>query len=340
MKKIIFTTFICFPFVGMLNAQDIHFSQMEYSPLTLNPALAGVNAPMQGIMNYRSQWKSVASPYKTFAASFDARLNDKKRNKSGILVAGINFSNDQAGSTKLITNNANLSFGYHLLLNDKSTLGVALNTGFGQRSFDPNSGRWGSQFNGKEYDASLSSGETFASNGFSYFDAGTGIVYSYKDGDDYTPSNDGKSFNVGFAAYHVNKPKYSFMNNSSERLSVRYSAFANAIIGQRNSNWSFLPGVYYQLQGKAQEILIGSSVKYCVSEGSDVTGFNKSTYVSFGAYFRTKDAFILRAMLEWSDFSIGLAYDVNVSNLRTVSNTKGGAEIFLRYNMGSGFLWK
>ena len=192
----------------------------------------------------------------------------------------------------------------------------------------------------KEYDASLSSGETFASNGFSYFDAGTGIVYSYKDGDDYTPSNDGKSFNVGFAAYHVNKPKYSFMNNSSERLSVRYSAFANAIIGQRNSNWSFLPGVYYQLQGKAQEILIGSSVKYCVSEGSDVTGFNKSTYVSFGAYFRTKDAFILRAMLEWSDFSIGLAYDVNVSNLRTVSNTKGGAEIFLRYNMGSGFLWK
>jgi len=57
-------------------AQDIHFSQMEYSPLTLNPALAGANSPMQGIVNYRSQWNSVAVPYKTIAASFDMRCNE------------------------------------------------------------------------------------------------------------------------------------------------------------------------------------------------------------------------------------------------------------------------
>ena len=52
-------------------SQDTHFSQVAYSPLTLNPALAGANSVLQGVMNYRNQWNSVTSPYKTFAASID-----------------------------------------------------------------------------------------------------------------------------------------------------------------------------------------------------------------------------------------------------------------------------
>ena len=70
---------LCYFQFGTL-AQDVHFSQMEYSPLTLNPGLAGANSPMQGVVNYRSQWKSVATPYKTIAASFDARFNEDTKN--------------------------------------------------------------------------------------------------------------------------------------------------------------------------------------------------------------------------------------------------------------------
>ena len=43
-------------------AQDIHFSQVGFSPLTLNPALAGANGAINGVLNYRSQWSSVAKP--------------------------------------------------------------------------------------------------------------------------------------------------------------------------------------------------------------------------------------------------------------------------------------
>src|SRR5690606_40982666 len=64
-------------FPKLMTAQDIHFSQMGYSPLTLNPALAGANYDLQVNVNYRNQWNSVAVPFQTIGASVDTRLDRK-----------------------------------------------------------------------------------------------------------------------------------------------------------------------------------------------------------------------------------------------------------------------
>jgi len=319
-------------------AQDVHFSQMPYSPLTLNPALAGANSPLQAIVNYRTQWRSVASPYKTIAASVDGRINENKRGKHGHIAYGLNFFNDQAGDARVATTNVNVSLGYHIILDRTSTLGAAVYGGFGQRSINSAAGKWGSQYNGMAYDATLSSGETFATSQFSYADVGAGLVYTYKEGDRYMTSNDQKSFNYGFAIYHLNKPKYSFLGaGAEEELYMRWSIFANGNIGLGNSRWSIMPGVYYQRQKSAQELLIGTYFKCRLSEASRVTGMNKSSFLSLGLFYRNKDAMVAKAMLEWSDYSIGFAYDVNISSLTQVSNARGGVELFLRYNMTGGY---
>jgi hypothetical protein len=41
-------------------------------------------------------------------------------------------------------------------------------------------------------------------------------------------------------------------------------------------------------------------------------------------------------MMEYDQYSVGFAYDINISSLKTVSNAKGGFELFLRFNMGDG----
>lgn len=318
-------------------AQDVHFSQMSYSPLTLNPALAGANGPLQAIVNYRTQWKSVASPYKTIAASFDARLNDKKRMKKGIFAMGLNFFNDQAGDARISTTTANLNLAYHLILDKKSKLGAGIYGGFGQRSIAQGAGKWGSQFNGNNYDPSLPSGESFLSDRFSYLDVGTGVVYTYKNSERYMTSNNQRDVNIGVAMYHLSKPSYSFLAANDEQLYMRLSVFANAIIGIQNTKMSLMPAFYYQRQKTAQEALIGTYFRYMVQEESRITGFNKGCFLSLGAFYRNKDAFVVKGLLEWSDFSVGFAYDVNVSSLITVSKTRGGFEMFLRYNMSQGF---
>lgn len=317
-------------------AQDIHFSQMAYSPLTLNPALAGANGPLQAIVNYRTQWKSVASPYKTMAASFDARLNDNKRQKKGIFAVGVNFYNDQAGDARISSTNANLNLAYHLILDPKSTLGAGIYGGFGQRSISPGNGKWGSQFNGNVYDGNLSSGESFLSDRFSYFDVGAGAVYTYKNSERYMTSNNQRHINIGFAMYHLSKPDYSFLSANDERLYMRVSVFANAVLGIQNTRMSLMPGIYYQRQKTAQELLFGTYFRYMIQEESRITGYNRGAFLSIGAFYRNKDALVAKAMLEFADYSLGFAYDVNVSSLITVSSAKGGFELFLRYNMTKG----
>lgn len=316
--------------------QDIHFSQMEFSPLTLNPALAGANSPMQGIVNYRSQWSSVAAPYKTIAASLDARFNENKRNKSGIIAGGLNFFNDKSGDLQVNTSNVNVNLAYHLILDQSSTLGLGIYAGYGQRSVDPNDGRWGSQYNGMSYDAMINSGETFNSASFSYFDAGTGLLYAYRRNKGYMTQNNQLAVNAGFAMYHLNRPNYSFLDGANERLYFRYSAFVNAEIGIQNTKGSVLPGIYFQQQGSSREVMCGLYYKYILSEGSKFTGFTRPMALYLGLFTRLKDAMAAKIMFEFDQYSAGFAYDINVSSLSTVSNSKGGFELFLRFNMGDG----
>ena len=319
-----------------IHAQDIHFSQMEFSPLTLNPALAGANSPMQGIINYRSQWNSVAIPYQTMAASFDARFNENKRRKKGIIAGGINFFNDKAGDLKVITNNVNLNLAYHLILDKTSTLGLGIYTGYGQRSIDPNGGRWASQYDGMAYNANLSSGETFNSAIFSYLDAGTGLLYTYKKNNGYMTQNNQRAFNGGVAFYHVNNPGFSYVDQSNEKLYMRWSMFVNGTIGIDNTRGSVLPGIYFQRQKSSMEILYGAYYQYKIKEGSMATGFTRPMTFSIGLFNRFKDAFIGKVMFEWDQYSAGFAYDINISSLTEVSRAKGGFEFFIRFNMGDG----
>jgi hypothetical protein len=54
-----------------------------------------------------------------------------------------------------------------------------------------------------------------------------------------------------------------------------------------------------------------------------------------GGYIRAKDAFIPFLGIDYNPFSIGLSYDTNISQLKTVSQGRGGFELSISY---AGFL--
>jgi hypothetical protein len=84
------------------------------------------------------------------------------------------------------------------------------------------------------------------------------------------------------------------------------------------------------------EIMFGTYYKYIISEGSKATGFTRPMALYIGLFNRFKDAMVGKVMFEWDQYSAGFAYDINISSLMPVSNTKGGFEVFLRFNMGDG----
>ena len=70
-----------------MNAQDIHFSQFYFSPLSLNPANTGnYKGDYRLFGNYRSQWRDISKAYNTFSAGGDFNIYPSNQNVSGGLI--------------------------------------------------------------------------------------------------------------------------------------------------------------------------------------------------------------------------------------------------------------
>lgn len=330
-RLIILILFI--PFVGV--GQDVHFSHAEFSPLTLNPAMAGANNDLEANLNFRSQWNSIATPYQTIGASVYSRFNpNDKRRKKAFIAGGIDFINDRSGLNRVSTNHVNLSFATHIVLGSGSFVGLGLYGGWGQRTLDPSDGTWASQYDGMQHNPALSSGENFRSASFSNFDTGAGLVYTFKSTNSRIGINDSKNFNIGFAAYHLNRPDYSFLDREGEQQYMRFSLFANGSFGIHNTRIIVEPGIYFHHQGPANELYLGAYAKYIIKEQSKYTLFVQPFTASLGVFYRNRDALIVKALLEWNGVGLAFAYDVNTFNsLVLASKGKGAFEFALRFTI-------
>ena len=67
-----------------------------------------------------------------------------------------------------------------------------------------------------------------------------------------------------------------------------------------------------------------------MSEKSRITGFNKNIALDFGSYLRFNDALIFLVGITFETYSLGISYDVNVSQLSTATYGKGGIELSLK----------
>lgn len=323
----ILITFLCNALVSI--GQDVHFSQYHATPLLVNPAYAGLLHDMQGVVNYRNQYKSVATPFTTSAASFDMKTStDNTRNAT--IGLGIQFLYDKSGDAQLKQTAANLDLSCILKTGIDSRLSIGLMGGFGQRSFDYSALRWESQYSGGVYDNSLSSMENFATTNFSYFDAGAGIVYSFGRDQSYIKSNDGVKGSFGISAFHFGLPANSF-SGTDEKLKSRYMAHGRVELGKQNFNLTYIPALYLALQGKQTEILFGSSFRYLLQEGSHYTGFRSEASITVGAHYRWMDALVGSVQVDYANYAFGISYDFNVSQLSGFSNGRGGFELFLRF---------
>lgn len=317
-------------------AQDIHFSQFHRAPLVQNPAMAGAAYPMEGILNYKEQWKSADAPFKTFNASWDMRMKNDE-SSSGFWAGGINIFSDKAGDSKLSTLNVNLCIAYHVKLSGTSTLGAGVTGGYAQRTINYSSLTWGNQFDGYTYQSALPSGENESFNSKSYFDVGAGIAWAHSKGEKYMTGNNQVKAEAGLAVFHINRPEYSFLNDG-EKLDMKFVAHGNILIGISNSNLSVVPGLMYYKQGSASELLAGSLFRYLIKANAQYTGFVTGSAISLGAHFRAKDSFIASMILEMGSYSLGISYDLNTSDLKMASDGKGGLELSLRFVNPNPFL--
>ena len=333
MKQIITSLFLLVTILSQ--AQDFHFSQFNTIPLALNPALTGtLKGDQRAILNYRSQWGSVAYPYETASLSIDAGLF-KNRLKTGFLGVGLFVLNDKAGITQLTTNIASLSLAYHAKLSQEHYLTAGISSGIIHKNISEGNLTWDNQFDGNAYNASLSPGEAFDFNSFILGDFSTGIAWSYYSVTHDESKNRGIQSQLGVSWLHANKPDLKFYNK--EQMYSRYAVYGKASFGVGMSGVAIIPSGYFTNQGPENELVAGTSVRYVPKENRSIYSKVKGSAVSAGVYYRNQDAVIFTVGLEAGRFAMSFSYDVNISDLKIATNKNGAFEISLRYTNPSPF---
>lgn len=326
-------TFNCF-------SQDSHFSQFYNSPLTLNPSQAGaIDGGIRLMTTYRNQWRSISTPYKTFGFSGDKGFF-RKISSSGFLGAGLSFISDKAGDSELGLNQVNLSLAYHLHVSKLNMVSAGIQGGFAQRSINFEKLTWDNQYNGSAFDPTLPSNEPAHSNSISYFDFAGGLQWTYSRNEMYASANNFLIINMGIAVFHVSQPNVSFYTSDKDRLPMKMVIHGSTQIGVKNSRTAFFPAFVYMQQGPLKNIIVGTLMQLKVQDKSKYTGTLKGTVVSYGGYYRIKDALIPYVQIEKAYYALGLSYDINISGLTPVSRGFGGMEITLRYINPNSFAGK
>jgi type IX secretion system PorP/SprF family membrane protein len=305
--------------LGMLTiqawGQDLHFSQYYNAPMLVNPANTGFNPDFdfRAGVNYRSQWASVGSPYKTMSAWGDVKLLGNRIENGWVGLGGMLWK-DQAGSGSLTGTTGLISLAYHQMLGYNSLLSGGFSVGYTQKRIDVTKLTFDNQWNGVFFDAKIPSLEPFATNQVSYVDLQAGINYAYFASENFY-------FNTGVSVMHINTPRETFFDASvsNNEISRRYNVFLNASVKVADT-WILNPNIYVSMVGNSKEILAG------INANRDL-GDNGARQFIMGVYYRNNDAIIPLFGYQINDLKMTFNYDATISSLSKSNLTRGAYEI-------------
>ncbi len=314
--------------IGTLQAQDIHFSLFNMSPLTMNPAHTGAfygTARIGGI--YRDQWNTIpgARGFRTPAFYVDAPIFRGFGDNDWIGVGGSMFS-DKAGTADLSTTAFMLSGAYHLGLgkegNTVLTLGVQ--GGTTQRRLDLQSTELIFE---DELDMDVGGGGLGAGAGAdremeaneNYFDLNVGLMLRSR-------LNDQTNFELGVAGGHILQPEYNLLSSGTDeqrRRPLRITAHG-ALNYDFTDKWRFSPTFLFQTTQGATETMLQVWGGYLINP-------EKAVRLNFGTGYRLGDAVPILLGIDVGDLKVALAYDINTSSLSAATSSVGGFEIAASY---------
>lgn len=325
MRYLVICGALCFTFfcLNRVSAQDIHFSQFFETPLLRNPSLAGLfygDLRIQGV--YRNQWGSVTVPYKT--GSFNAEYKKPIGKADDFITAGLQLVYDKAGTTNFTTTNFLPAINYHKSLNGEKNkyLSLGFMGGLVQRRLDRSKITTNSHFDGNGYNPALADGETFANANYSYLDGSVGMSFNSAISDARPEDN----YFVGLAYHHFNRPKNSFYRRPDIELNPKWVASAGARFTVGETSYITIQGDLTK-QGALEEAIAGALYSIKIGDNLDQPDYT----LHLGSFLRWQDAVIPVVKLDYNPFAIALSYDINISQLRTVSQGRGGFELSVTY---------
>ena len=283
MKRILFSILLLMQ-LGTSNAQDALFSQYNYLPTYLNPALTGCGkANMRFSALYKTQWFNLYQPFRYMAASMEyAVFDDVQRNV-------VNFGLQANRTSKGYLNNTNISAIVGRSFGTRSTdcgdwfLSLALQAGVGFSNVNPDKFVFIDQLNQNGITGAPSQVDLFNTfNNKSYFDFAFGGVFTKGD------------MMIGANVQHLNQPNMSFVGKPEDgKLYRKYTGHLS--YRKEVGECVIRPTLIAQVQGKSNYFMVGTLIDY------------SNFPIEFGTWYRNatglnnNSAFCISVGIKWGE---------------------------------------
>lgn len=319
----VFLLAVCVVCVSFCYSQDPHFSQFFASPLTLNPAFTGkFDGQVRVAGNYRNQWPTINRAFTTSTVSVDFPILKDKISYTDTWGVGIMAFTDKSAAGAVNFNYASISTAFHKGLDEDGykQLGIGFQGTYSNMMINTSKLTFEDQLTPFGFTGVTS--ETFNNTTLkrSYFDVNAGLLYT-------ASTTDQNNFYVGASMYHLTRPRQQFTDTGYFLLNPRVTFHAGGYFPVGETITLHLSALH-SMQSGAHETLVGGALQFAVG---DAAATESPTSFYAGAWMRFNDALIPYVGLEFSDFRLGVTYDVNTSQLRTASQSRGGVEISLIY---------
>lgn len=307
-----------------LSAQDIHFTQFTYAPLSVSPAQTGLFEGTYRIGGlYRSQWNSgVKNGYQTPVLYVDLPI--KGLRKQDWVGLGVNFARDAAGVAVLTNTGIGLNAAYHIGIDPKgqNVLSLGASVGFMQRNINRDALKFqdGIQRNGPSQDLN-----NISDQGISYTDANLGANFRSK-------MSKTATLNLGVSVEHFIKPKYNLWTKkdtssgvtpAAAKLPSRLNVYATVDVAL-SKRFSIFPAFIFRSANGTTETMLHAVAGLKLDP-------KKNLMLRGGLGYRFGDAMQVLGGIDFGDIRVGASYDYTTSSLRSNTKVQDGFEIAVAY---------
>ncbi len=313
MKRVILTFLVLIFVSSILTAQqEPQFSHHMFTNMAINPGYAGMNGSICATADFRQQWvgfqqydekgESVSGSPQTILLTVDGPVNPLH---GGL---GLSIYQDKIGWSSSL--NLKLSYAFHLRNVGPGTLGIGLQGGFLNQSYDFS-----------KFDPGLEPGEQG-------YVADPALLAQANDQSDML-------IDFGFGLYYK-IPNKAYVGLSTSQLSESESSYEALLAAPKlKRHYYFTAGYEYTLPGNPNFVLkpslfINSTLTSTQYNLSCLTEFKEKFWGGLG--YRSTDAIIvLLGMRPLKNLAVGYSYDITTSQMGGSGRSSGTHEIFVNY---------
>lgn len=302
-----------FLLIGFAGAQDIHFTQYEFSPIHVNPAQTGAfngSYRIGGI--YRDQGRTAikGAAYRTPMLYTDVTFPFALR-KQDWTSLGLNIIDDRSGEIGLGSTKTAASAAYHFALDKMRRTVISLGAQYARATHNIKDAQ-DAVFPGNLLPTPNSGDNSKLQQKTSYSDISAGLSLSTKLGAKKLP------LSLGVSVGHLNQPRVSLFSGAGGSDSkIKPLITANAGLEYPlNEKINLKPMLWFRNIAKPSEV-----ITQCM--GSYLLNAEKAIRLNAGLGYRFGDALQLMVGMDYGKVRAQLGYDHTISSLAQGQSPSG-----------------